>query len=347
MSETMRAAVLHGVDDLRLEEIPRPQLTKPTQALVKIGSVGICGSDIHFLKRGRIGEFIVREPIILGHEAAGEVVAVGEAVTHLKPGDRVAIEPGYPCGTCRFCRQGRYNVCLDCVFMATPPHDGAFCDYVAWPADFLYKLPDHLSLDDGAMLEPLSVGLFAVWRSGLQAGDTVAIFGAGPIGLTTLQCARAAGATQTIVFDPVPSRLEFARGMGASVALASGPDNEEQIRELTGGCGVDVSFECAGAVPALQAAIRATRTGGNVQLVGMPGESDPSIPIMDVIARELTVSGLFRYCNTYPAAVALAAEGKVAVDKLVTKVFSLDEAATALDWVHDNKDQVIKAVVRP
>jgi L-iditol 2-dehydrogenase len=347
MADTMRAAVLHGVNDLRVEQVPRAQITRPDQALVRIGSVGICGSDVHYFNRGRIGDYIVTQPMILGHEAAGEVVEVGSEVTRLQVGDRVAIEPGCPDGTCAFCREGRYNLCPNVIFLATPPHDGAFADYLAWPAEYLYKLPDSLSLDEGAMLEPLSVGLFAVWRAGVRPGDSVAIFGAGPIGLTTLQCALAAGAATAIVVDVVETRLEIARKMGATATLGVSVENQSQIMDLTGGSGVHVAFECAGAVPAMQAAIRVTRSGGVVQLVGMPAEQEPTVPLYDIIGRELRVQGLFRYANTYPAAIALAAEGRVDLRSLVTKSFSLDEVPQAFPWVQEHREEVIKAVVWP
>lgn len=347
MAEMMRAAVLHGIGDLRVEDVPKPGITKPNQALVRIGSVGICGSDVHYFTRGRIGDFIVTDPLILGHEAAGEVVAVGADVRHLAVGDRVAIEPGYPDGTCELCREGRYNLCRHEVFMATPPDDGAFAEYVAWPADYLYKLPDSMSMDDGAMIEPLSVGLFAVWRSKLKAGDTAAIFGAGPIGLTTLQCAVAAGATNVIVLDSVQSRLEYARKMGATTTLAVAPNNVEEIMSLTEGRGVDVAFECAGAVPAMQAAMRVARSGGMVQLVGMPAEKEPQVPIYELIAKELYVSGQFRYANSYPEAIRMVGSGLVDVRSLVTKEFRLEEAPEAMVWVEEHKSEVIKAVVRP
>lgn len=343
----MRAAVLYGVNDLRVEQVPRAQITRPDQALVKIGSVGICGSDVHYFSRGRIGDYVVTQPMILGHEAAGEVVEVGAEVSHLQIGDRVAIEPGYPDGTCAFCREGRYNLCPNVIFLATPPHDGAFADYLTWPAEYLYKLPDSLSFDEGAMLEPLSVGLFAVWSAGVRPGDSVAIFGAGPIGLTTLQCAIAAGAAAAIVVDAVASRLDIACQMGATATLGVSAENMSQIMDLTGGGGVQVAFECAGAVPAMQVAIRVTRSGGVVQLVGMPAEQEPTVPLYDIIGRELRVQGLFRYANTYPAAIALTAEGKVNLGSLVTKSFSLDEVPQAFPWVREHREEVIKAVVRP
>ncbi|MEN6304433.1 MAG: alcohol dehydrogenase catalytic domain-containing protein, partial [Armatimonadia bacterium] len=237
MGETMWAAVLNGVSDLRVEEVPRPELTDPCHAMVRVRSVGICGSDLHFYTEGRIGDFIVEEPLILGHEAAGEVIAVGEAVTCLQVGDRVAIEPGYPDRTCRLCKQGRYNLCESVTFLATPPVDGAFCEYLSWPADFLYKLPEALSLDEGAMIEPLSVGLHAVRMAAVSPGQSVAVFGAGPVGLATLQAALAAGATTAVVVDSVPYRLEAARSLGATHTLAAGAENVAQIRDLTEGDG--------------------------------------------------------------------------------------------------------------
>lgn len=347
MGETMWAAVLHGLGDLRVEEVPRPELTDPLHAMVRVRSVGICGSDLHYYTEGRIGDFIVEAPLILGHEAAGEVVAVGEAVTSLQVGDRVAIEPGYPDRTCRVCKEGRYNLCESVTFLATPPVDGAFCEYLSWPADFLHKLPEALSLDEGAMIEPLSVGLHAVRIADVRPGQSVAVFGAGPIGLATLQVARAAGATTIIVVEGVPSRLETARSLGATHALAAGAENVVQIQDLTGGEGADVAFECAGAIPALHAALRGTRSGGHVQLVGMPSQADPQIPVYEVIARELQVTGLFRYANTYPAAIELVRAGRVDAQALVTHHFPLDEAPYALDWVEHNKGQVIKAVIHP
>lgn len=347
MSTTMRAAVLYGVQDLRVEDVPRPQLTAPHQALVRVRAVGICGSDIHYWQHGRIGDFVVREPLILGHEAAGEIVAVGAAVTHLKPGQRVAIEPGYPDGVCRFCREGRYNLCPDVIFMATPPVNGAFCEYVVWPADFLYPLPDNLSLEEGALVEPLSVAIHAVRRTGLQPGQTVAILGAGPIGLCALAVALAGGATTTIVTDTVPSRLKLAQQLGASHILPVGADNFQEIMDITGGAGVDICLECAGAIAAIELALRITRRGGVVQLVGMPAETHPALPIYELISRELSVGGLFRYAHTYPAGIALLASGKVSLQSLITHHFSLEETPQAMQWVVSHKEEVIKAFIHP
>ncbi len=347
MAETMRAAVLHGVDDLRVEDVPRPTITDPNQALVRVRSVGICGSDVHYFKRGRIGNFVVESPMILGHEAAGEIVEVGANVAHLQPGQRVAIEPGYPDRTCRFCREGRYNLCPDVTFLATPPVDGAFAELLAWPSDYLHPLPDSVSLDEGAMVEPLSVGIHAIRQTGLRPGQAVAIMGAGPIGLCTLAVALAAGATTAIITDSVPLRLQMAEQMGATHVLEVGPENVEQIMAITGGDGVDVACECAGAVPAIATALQVTRSGGFVQLVGMPAETHPPVAIYELIGRELSVGGLFRYCNTYPAGISLIERGAVDVKPLVTHHFDLEQAPAAMAWVDENKETVIKAVVHP
>ncbi|MGQ9730539.1 MAG: NAD(P)-dependent alcohol dehydrogenase, partial [Candidatus Zipacnadales bacterium] len=263
MAKTMLAAVLHKAHDLRLEQVPVPQIEKPDEVLVKIGAVGVCGSDVHFLERGRIGTFVVEQPVILGHEAAGIVEAVGPEVTTLKPGDRVAIEPGRPCRRCEYCHRGEYNLCVAMYFLAAPPVHGAFCEYLVWPADFLFLLPENVSLAEGAMCEPLSVGMWAAARAGVGPGDSVAVLGAGPIGLTALQAAAYYGATTIIVTDFVRSRLEAAQRLGATHVVNL---NEVQTRgavmEITNGRGVDVSFECAGAVPSAQDCIHITRAGG-------------------------------------------------------------------------------------
>ncbi|MGI5818412.1 MAG: NAD(P)-dependent alcohol dehydrogenase [Armatimonadota bacterium] len=348
MSEIMKAAMLHAVHDMRVEEVPMPEISSERDVLVRVRSVGVCGSDVHFHERGVIGKYPLSEPTIMGHEAAGEVVEVLDESCGLKPGDRVAIEPGYTCRRCEFCKSGQYNVCRDVVFLAAPPVHGAFAEYLAWPSDFLFKLPDAVSMDEGAMIEPLAVGLWAAIRGGVTPGDSVAVLGAGPIGLLTMQSAVAAGATRAIVSDLEAGRLELARTLGATETIdASAIDTEAAIMELTGGRGVDVAFECAGAVPALQMALRVTRNGGTTQIVGMPAEQHPQIPLYEMINRELDLRGLFRYANCYPPAISLVESGRVDVASLVTHHFSLDETPEAMTFVHERRDGVIKAIVRP
>ncbi len=348
MSETMKAAVLHKVEDLRVEEVPKPSIQADDEVLVRIKSVGICGSDIHFLKRGRIGTFVVRAPLILGHESAGTVEEVGPAVKHLKPGDDVAVEPGAPCRHCEFCHRGEYNNCPDVIFLAAPPVHGAFCEYLVWPGDFCYKLPAGVSVDEGAMCEPLSVGMWAATRAGVKPGDTVAVLGSGPIGLTALQAAKYFGATRIIVTDLVPRRLEVAEGLGATdVVNINEADPVQTVMDLTEGRGVDVVFECAGAIPSTQQAVLMARRAGMVQLVGMPSVDNFELPVYDMIGKELLVGGLFRYANCYPPSIAGIATGRIDVKSLITHEFSLDECPEAMRFVDENKDVCIKAVVHP
>lgn len=348
MPDTMKAAVLHGVHDLRVEELPMPVVSPERDVLVRLRSVGVCGSDVHFHERGGIGKYPLTAPTVMGHEAAGEVVEVLDEACGLRPGDRVAVEPGYPCRRCAFCRSGRYNLCPRVVFLAAPPVHGAFAEYLAWPSDFLYPLPEALSLDEGAMIEPMAVGMWAATRGGVRPGDAVAVFGAGPIGLTALQAAIAHGATRVIVSDLVPMRLELAARLGATDLIdATDPEAEARIMALTGERGVDVAFECAGAVPALQMALRITRSGGTAQIVGMPAEQHAPIPLYELINREVDLRALFRYAGCYPPAIALVAAGRVDVASLVTHHFALDEAPEAMAFVRDHRDEVVKAIIHP
>ncbi|XP_029431007.1 sorbitol dehydrogenase isoform X2 [Rhinatrema bivittatum] len=296
-------------------------------------SVGICGSDVHYWQHGRIGDFIVKKPMVVGHEAAGTVVKVGPSVTHLKPGDRVAIEPGVPRENDEFCKTGRYNLSPTIFFCATPPDDGNLCRYYAHNASFCYKLPDNVTFEEGALIEPLSVGIHACRRAGITLGSKVFICGAGPIGLVTLLVAKMMGASQIVISDLSTCRLEKAKELGADFTLQIIKESPKEVAEKVEGvlgCMPEVSIECTGVESCIQAGIYATRSGGTLVLVGL-GPSMVHLPIVDAALREVDIRGIFRYCNTWPMAIAMLAAKKINVAPLVTHRFPLEQALEAFE----------------
>ena len=319
-----KAAVMHDTHDVRLEDVPVPE-PGPNEVLVEIRAVGVCGSDVHYYEEGRIGSFVVREPLILGHESMGTVVALGEGATKHEVGERVTLEPGVPDGTCRECRSGRYNLCPNVRFFATPPIDGAFTNYVSINEDFAFALPDNLSNNAGALMEPLSVGIWACKKGRVTAGDHVLVTGAGPIGLVTMQVAFAQGATEVTVTDVAGERLEIARNLGATRALNVA---EEPLEEA--GLEADVLIECSGNERALGDGLRCVKPAGFAVVVGMGPNEETSVPLAFIQTREITLTGTFRYANTYPTAIDLAATGKVDLDAMVTSHYGLAETEEAL-----------------
>jgi len=325
-------AILYKTDDLRMEDLPVPE-PGPGQVQMEMQEVGICGSDVHYWTHGRIGDFIVKAPMILGHEASGIVSKVGEGVTTLKKGDRVAIEPGVPCRMCCYCKTGRYNLCLDMKFCATPPYDGNLSRFYVHDADFCFKLPDHVSLEEGALLEPLSVGVHATNRAGVGLGSTVLICGAGPIGLVNVLTCKAKGASTVCVTDLDEGRLKMAKELGADkifkVTSRDPLENAKAIEEIMGEM-PDITIECSGAAPSIQTAIYATKSGGVVVLVGL-GQEMVQFPVVNAGVREVDVRGIFRYVNCYPTALAMVASGKVNVKPLITHKFKLEESIKAFE----------------
>ncbi len=350
MSKTMQAAVLHGVKDLRVEEVPIPGAPGPNEVKIAINKVGICGSDVHYWEHGRIGDFVVKAPMILGHECAGTIVEIGANVTHLQVGDRVCLEPGVPRLSTNishyYMKRGEYNLCPDIFFFATPPDHGSFCGFVNHPADFCFKLPDNVSLEEGALIEPLSTGIFAARVAPVTMGDTVVITGAGPIGLMNLLAVKAAGAANVIISDMVPERLKVAQEIGATQVIQGGAEElRDAARELTDGRGADVCIECAGHPSALNACIAAARPGATVVLIGMPPDDTATLNINDMIVREIKLRPIFRYNNTFPTGVSLIASGKVNLKPLISKRFALAEVPQAFEYVVDNRATCVKAIV--
>ncbi len=307
---------------------------------MRIGSVGVCGSDVHYYQHGRIGPFVVDDPLVLGHEAGGVVAAVGPGVSSLEPGRRVSVEPGVPCRSCAQCLAGRYNLCPDMRFFATPPIDGAFAEYVVVHAAFAHPVPDTISDDAAALLEPLSVGIWACRKGHVGAGSRVLITGAGPIGLVSVQAALAFGATEVVVSDVNPARLALARDLGATGTVDVRTESLADLPRPP-----QVLLECSGHPAATADAIRALDRAGRAVLVGMGGDELP-LPLSVVQERELEVTGTFRYAGTWPTAIALVAAGRIDLDRLVTGTYGLDQAADALT-AGRRDPQSVKVVVHP
>ncbi|RBM18449.1 NAD(P)-dependent alcohol dehydrogenase [Prauserella sp. PE36] len=335
----MTVSVLNGVHDVSTERRPVP-VPGTGEVLVRVLAVGTCGSDVHYYEHGRIGDFVVERPLVLGHEPSGVVVANGPGATLHEPGTRVSLEPGVPCSRCAECRLGRYNLCPHMRFFGTPPVDGAFREYVVLREEFAYPVPDALSDEAAGLLEPLSVGVWACRKARVGPGSRVLITGAGPIGLVATQTARAFGATEVVVTDVNGKRLRLAGELGATATVDVSASSLAES-----GYEPDVLLECSGVPSAIGQAIRLVGRAGRVVLVGMGGDEIP-LPLAHVQGFEIEVTGTFRYANTWPTALALAAGGEVDLDRLVTHRFGLAEAERALT-VATRDDSVIKAVVLP
>jgi L-iditol 2-dehydrogenase len=333
----MKVARLYGAHDLRLTEEPLPQ-PGPEEALVRVCAVGLCGSDVLWWSTGGIGDARLERPLVLGHEFAG-VIESGE-----HRGQRVAADPAIPCGICEFCREDSPNLCAALRFAGHGREDGALRQYLAWPARCLHPLPDSLSDEDGAVLEPLGVAIYAVDLGQLRPGMTVGVYGCGPIGLLLLQVARVAGASDLIATDRLAHRLEAARSLGALVLPADGQESAT-ILAMTGGRGVDVAFEVAGENDAVETAVATAHPGGRVVLVGIPADDRTSFTASTARRKGLTIQMVRRMKHTYPRAIRLVESGQVQVRTLVTHRFSLDEAALALAC--SQRREGIKVIVRP
>ncbi len=334
----MRVSVLCAPGALAVQQRAVP-VPADDEVLVRVGSVGVCRSGIHYYETGRIGRHVLDRPLVLGHEAAGTVAASGRAVAGLACGQRVSVEPGVPCRACVQCLSGRYNLSPARRFFATPPVDGAFCEYVCLPAPFVHPVPEGLSDDAAALIEPLSVGVWACRRAGITAGSRVLVTGAGPIGLLTAQTARAFGAAEVLVTDVNATRLALAAELGARTLDVT------TARLAETGYEPDVLLECSGVPEVAAEAIGIVAPAGRVVLIGM-GSDVLALPLSAVQERELWITGAFRYANTWPTAIGLAATGQVQLDRLVTGHYGLDEVEQAFTAAHRNPDTV-KSIVRP
>lgn len=346
MKGKMKVAVMLGIGKMGFEERDIPEV-KDNEVLVRLEYVGICGSDLHYYETGAIGDYVVNPPFVLGHEPGGVVVETGKNVKHLKVGDRVALEPGKTCGHCEFCKTGRYNLCPDVVFFATPPVDGVFQEYVAHEADLCFKLPDHVSTMEGALIEPLAVGFHAAMQGEAKAGQTAVVMGAGCIGLVTMMALKAMGVSRVYVVDIMQKRLDKAMELGADgVINGSEVDAVETVMKLTEGKGCDLAVETAGTQITTVQAIHMTKKGSVIVLVGYSKSGEMTLPMSLVLDKELTFKTVFRYRHIYPMAIEAVASGKVNLKGIVTDIFSLDDVQKAMDYSVSNKSDVVKAVIK-
>jgi L-iditol 2-dehydrogenase len=314
--------------------------------LLKVAAAGVCGSDVHYYLEGRIGSQVLTEPMILGHEFSACVAQLGEGVTELVPGQLVAVEPGIPCGRCEQCQHGHANLCPNVRFCSTPPVDGIYAEYTVMPAENCFPQPEGMGAVEGAMLEPLGIAIHTVDLGHLKVGDSIAVLGAGPIGLLTAAVARAAGASAVYVTEPLAYRRQFALDYVADAALD--PEEDDVVAEilrLTGGRGVDVAFEAAGAPETPQQAAAVTRIGGKVIIAGIPAEDEMTFRPDTVRRKGLTIKMVRRSKHTYERAFHLVQTGQVDVKPLATHILSLDRVEEALEMVAGYKDGVLRAVI--
>lgn len=342
----MKVAVMTGIGKIGYERRPVPE-PQDDEVLVKLEYVGICGSDLHYYESGAIGGYVVKPPFVLGHEPGGIVVKTGKNVRGLKAGDKVALEPGKTCGHCEFCRQGKYNLCPDVVFFATPPVDGVFAEYVAHKADLCFKLPENVSTMEGALIEPLAVGFHAAMQGGARFGQRALVFGAGCIGLVSLLALKALGVSEVYVVDVVASRLQKAEQLGAS-AVVNGAEEDVAARlaELTGGEGIDLAIETSGSETAANQAIGAAKKGSVIVFVGYGRTGRTTLSMSLALDKELTFKTVFRYRHIYPLAIRAVAEGRVNLKGMVSHVFGFDELQRAMDLSVSDKERIVKAVVK-
>lgn len=346
MSKMMKVAEMTGLEQMRFVEKPVPT-PKDNEALIQVEYVGICGSDLHYYEHGRIGDFVVEPPFVLGHEAAGVVMAVGKDVKDLAVGDRVTLEPNVTCGECEFCRSGRYNLCPDVQFFATPPVDGVFSEYVTHPAHLCFKLPSNVSSKAGALIEPLAVGFHAAVRGGAHPGQAAMVFGSGCIGLCAMLALKAHGVSKVYVSDIVNARLAKAVELGATDVCNSMEEDFFAFADrVTDGKGFDLLIETAGSEITSRQAIQTAKKGSHIVLVGYSPTGEETLPIGQALDKELTFDAIFRYRHVYPVAIEAVSSGAVDIEKLPTHVFDFDDLENALHEAIYNKTNVVKAVVK-
>lgn len=341
-----RALVLEQQNELRLRDIELPDTLGPGMVRIKLHTVGICGSDVHYLTHGRIGPFVVEAPMVLGHEASGTVIELGEGVTSLSVGDRVCMEPGVPDPHSRASRLGLYNVDPAVSFWATPPVHGVLTSSVVHPANFTFKLPDNVSFAEGAMVEPFAVGMQAATKARITPGDTAVVIGAGPIGIMVALAALAGGCSRVVIADLAQPKLDIAaRYQGIIAVNVRETSLADRVRELTTGWSADVVFECSGSPRAWAGIVDLLRPAGTIVVVGLPVEA-VAFDIASLSVKEATITSVFRYAHQYDRAIALMGSGRVDLKPLISETFAFENSVDAFYRAVEARPSDVKLQIR-
>lgn len=340
----MKSAFMVNPGEIVIKDVPVPE-PGFDEVLVRVRSVGICGSDIHYYVDGRIGPHIVKPPFVLGHEASGEVVKIGKKVKNLKEGDRVTMEPGVPCCNCKYCMSGRYNLCPSMIFWATPPVQGVLSEFINHKASFCYKIVDKISFEEGALAEPLSVAVYAALRAKANPGKEVAILGAGTIGIVTLQVFIAFGVKKIIISDIEDYRLNLARKIGVMAALNAKKDNiKEEVKKYFEE-GADITLETAGTTQTAKDSVYITKKGGTIIQIGNPPEIEIPYPLLIALDKELKILGSYRYANCFPTAVSMMSSGQIDVKRLISHRFLFNKTDEAFRFACNHKSESLKIII--
>lgn len=345
-SDIMRAMMLTGLREMVMREIPDPVLKSGSDVLVKMESIGICGSDVHYYLHGKIGKQVIKYPFRVGHEGSGTVIETGAEVTRIKPGDRVAIDPAMPCWTCDQCISGRVHTCRNLLFLGCPDQaEGCLSDYIVMPERSCYPVPASVSMDQAALSEPLSIGLYAAGRSMPLDGTSIGILGSGPIGISVLLWIRHMGAKNSYITDKIDRRLEKASEMGAS--WTGNPLTIDIVRDIIDREPqmLDVVFECCGEQDAINQAIEILKPGGKLVIIGIPVFEKWNFPVEELRHKEITIQNIRRQVDCVDKTLAAISEGIIYPDPMITHHFAFSQTAEAFDLVAEYGDGVMKAMI--
>jgi L-iditol 2-dehydrogenase len=342
----VKAIVLTGIRQMEMANVPEPTIKKDDEVLLKVEVVGVCGSDVHYYETGRIGSQIVEYPFVVGHECAATVEAVGSAVTRVKVGDGVVVEPAIACNNCDQCKQGRKNTCRNLKFLGCPGQaGGCLCEYIVMPEDCCFPIDDKITFEQGVLCEPLAIGVYAVKQACISENTDIAILGSGPIGLSCLVSAVAENANACYVTDKIEERVEAAKKNGAT--WVGNPNKKDIVKEILRlePAGMNVVFECAGQQETIDQAVELLNPGGKLMLVGIPRLERISFIIDKIRRKEITIVNVRRQNDCTQMAIDLVAAGETNVDFMITHRFKLGQTQQAFDMVAEYRDGVIKALI--